>query len=85
MRPHLVERMYGEYEEVDVDRIDYEKVIDVKTGRCLFRTIMVDDEAPQILRYFFTYLIPIGLPAHTISIGNVDDVIKSLKRYFGLD
>ena len=77
-----VTREYSGYDQEEIDGVLIDEVYHVNFERHRFRAFSVDDEAPQILRFVLSYLIPIDLPYQSYHYSSVQEIVQDLKKYF---
>jgi len=77
-----VTREYSGYDQEEIDGVLIDEVYHVNFERHRFRAFSVDEEAPQILRFVLSYLIPIDLPYQSYHYSSVQEIVQDLKKYF---
>jgi hypothetical protein len=75
-------RWYGNYEQEEIADIRVNKVYSVNFDRHRFRSFVVDEDAPDILRFILAYLIPIDLPYNHFNYSDVNEIVDKIKQFF---
>jgi len=73
---------YGDYDQEEISNVEVDEVYSVDFDRYRFRSFAMDDDAPEILKFILTYLVPIDLPYNSFGYSDVDEIVEKMKKFF---
>jgi len=73
---------YGNYEEEQTVNVEVDEVYSVSFDRHRFRSFSIDEDAPDIVKFILTYLVPIDLPYNEFYYSDVNEIVDKMKQFF---